>query len=78
MKFDPSRWYFKTHVFIVAFLCIGPFALPLVWINPRYKANKKIIITAIALIISYILTVILAKSIGSISNYYQQIFQLSK
>ena len=81
MKLDPNKWYFRTYVYVMLFLCIsplGPLALPLVWINPRYSTNKKIIITVISLIIGYFLIVILAKSITSIFNYYQLISQLSK
>lgn len=78
MKFDPSRWYFKTYVYVAAFLCIGPLALPLVWVNPRYNMAKKITITVISLVISYLLVVILSRSIDSITKYYQQILQLSR
>ena len=74
MQFDPNKWYFKTYVYIAAFLCIGPFALPLVWVNPRYDKTKKIIITAVTLIVSYLFTVIFVKSIESIFKYYKQLF----
>ena len=78
MTLDRSKWYFKTYVFIAAFLCVGPFALPIVWVNPRYKTAKKIFITAVTLIVSYLIFVLLAKSTESIYNYYNQILQLSK
>ena len=78
MSIDPSKWYFKTHAFIVAFLCVGPLALPLVWINPRYKRSKKIFITAITLLVCYIIFAMLAKSTENIYNYYNQMLQLSK
>ena len=78
MKLDPAKWYFRTYVFVVAFLCIGPFALGLVWINPRYNTGKKALITIITLIISYIIFVMLAKSITSIYSYYNLLLQLSK
>lgn len=76
MRLDPDRWYFKTYVYIIAFLCIGPFALPLAWINPRYNMVKKAVITIITLIVSYFLAIVFAKSIESIYKYYQQAFQL--
>ena len=40
-----TKWYLSTHALIVALLCIGPVALPLVWINPRYKIITKVVIT---------------------------------
>ena len=78
MNPDPSKWYFKTHVFVMAFLCVGPLALPLVWINPRYKRSKKISMTIITLLACYIVFALLAKSTESIYNYYNMVLQLSK
>jgi len=78
MNTDTSQWYFKTHIFIVAFLCIGPLALPLVWMNPRYKRSKKLIITLVTLLFSYIVFAMMAKSTESIYKYYNQILELSK
>jgi len=68
---DP--WYFKTSSLVVAFLCVGPFALPLVWLNPRNSTKNKLIITVIVVILSYILGVFLANSIKNITNYYEQL-----
>jgi len=66
-------WYYKTSALIVAFLCIGPFALPLIWMNPRYSKKSKLIITVIVVILSYFLGVLLANSVKNITNYYQQL-----
>ena len=76
MKLDPNKWYFKTYVYIIAFLCVGPLALPLAWINPRYNMAKKVLATIITLIASYLLIVSLAKSVESIYKYYQELTQL--
>ncbi|MCX5666079.1 MAG: hypothetical protein NT036_03410 [Candidatus Omnitrophica bacterium] len=78
MKIDPSKWYFKTYGFVIAFLCIGPLALPLVWMNPHYKRPKKIVITIITLFICYVVFALMAKSTESIYKYYDQMLQLSK
>ncbi len=78
MNLDPSKWYFRTYVFVVAFLCIGPLALPLVWINPRYKRSKKIFMTAVILLMCYLVFALMVKSTESIYNYYKQVLQLSK
>ena len=76
MIIEPNKWYFRTYAYIIAFLCIGPFALPLVWINPRYNTAKKVTITIVTLVVSYFLAVLLARSTESILKYYQQAFQL--
>ena len=48
----PKKWYFATGTIILALLCLGPMALPLVWINPRYKILTRAIITVIVLAVS--------------------------
>ena len=78
MTLDSSKWYFRTYAYILAFLCVGPFALPMVWVNPRYSTAKKIFITAVTLIISCFIFTLLVKSTMSIYNYYNQILQLTK
>lgn len=44
---QPSKteWYFSNTSVVLALLCVGPFALPLVWIHPLYKIVTKIIVT---------------------------------
>ncbi|MBN1804142.1 MAG: hypothetical protein JW837_02715 [Sedimentisphaerales bacterium] len=41
-----AKWYFNTSAIVIAILCVGPLALPLVWLNPRYKSTTKITVTA--------------------------------
>ncbi|MDD5174130.1 MAG: hypothetical protein PHV48_04825 [Candidatus Omnitrophica bacterium] len=78
MSLDSSKWYFRTYAFVVAFLCVGPLALPLVWINPRYRRSKKIFMTIITLLVSYAVFALMVKSTESIYNYYDQVLQLSR
>jgi hypothetical protein len=65
-----EKWYFKTTSLMILFVSIGPFALPFVWLNPRFSRRKKIIITAITVFISFFLGVLLVNSLRSISRYY--------
>jgi len=46
----PAKWYFKTPLIVIAILCLGPLALPLVWLNPGYKISTKIIVTIIVIV----------------------------
>ncbi len=71
-----EKWYSKTSVLVIAFLCIGPLALPLAWLNPRLSLKAKIILSAIIIILSYYLGVLLLNSLKSISRYYQAIFSM--
>jgi hypothetical protein len=77
VKFDPKKWYFDTYVYVLAFLCVGPFILPLAWINPRYNTSKKIWVTALTLVVSALMALSLVKPIESILKYYQQVLQMT-
>ena len=46
------KWYHKPVTVIIAILCIGPFALPLLWLSPAFKKNHKIIITILLLVLT--------------------------
>ena len=70
-----DKWYFKTSVLIIAFLCIGPFAFGLFWFNPRFRRKTKIIVSIVVIILSYYLGILFVNSLKSISSYYQTIFQ---
>jgi hypothetical protein len=50
------KWYFSNGSTVLALMCLGPLALPLVWRNPRYKLTTKSIITVVVLaaVASYI------------------------
>ena len=69
------KWYFKTNWIVVAFLSVGPLALPLVWFHPTYSRNKKIIVTIIIIVLSYLLGVWVTNSLRSISKYYETLLQ---
>lgn len=65
-----QKWYFTTYWIVIAFLCIGPFALPFVWLNPRYKPIIKWIVTVLVIIITIWLSI---KSIDMYRNLMQQL-----
>jgi hypothetical protein len=48
----PKKWYFATGTVVLALLCLGPIALPLVWANPRYKILTRVIVTVIVLVVT--------------------------
>ena len=73
-KKPQDKWYFRINVLLIAFLCVGPLALPLAWFNPRFSQRKKIVISIIVIILSYYLAAKVTNSLKSISQYYQLIF----
>ena len=54
-KRPEAKWYFKTYWIVIAFLCLGPLALPLVWFNPRFSPKKKVIVTTIIIIFLFLM-----------------------
>ena len=49
----PDPWYYRTSIVVLAASLVGPLALPLVWINPRYSLLMKILITVVILALSW-------------------------
>ena len=70
-----KKWYYKTTNIIIAFLAIGPLALPLVWFNPRFSPKTKIIVSIIVIALTCYVSLLLSKSLKSLNDYYQQIFR---
>lgn len=73
-KKNKARWYFKAPSLVTAFLCVGPLALPLVWFNPRFSRNTKIITSIIIIILTYCFWLLMTRSLKAIGLYYQQVF----
>jgi len=68
-----EKWYCKTSILVIAILSVGPFALPLVWINSSYSRMKKIVISVIVVVLSYVLFKSFMSSMQSISEYYKML-----
>lgn len=74
-KSQDVKWYFKTRGIVIASLCVGPLALPLVWFNPRFSQKTKVIVTIIVLILSWFMGTLLMNSMRSLNKYQELIFQ---
>ena len=51
---DRPKWYFSTSNLVISLLCVGPLALPLVWLNPRFKRITKIVITVAVVVVTIV------------------------
>lgn len=76
MPAENEKWYFKTSVLVIAILCVGPFALPLAWLNPRYSKMNKVIITLAVILFTAILAASTASSLNSIAKYYGELSKI--
>jgi predicted nucleic acid-binding Zn ribbon protein len=74
-KTPKAQGHLKFWHLVIAFLCVGPFALPLLWTNPGISQTKKIVITVVVIVFTFALVLLLIFAIKAIYNYYQQIFQ---
>jgi predicted nucleic acid-binding Zn ribbon protein len=70
-KNKKDKWYFSIVTFVIAILCVGPFALPLFWFNPRYTLKRKIIVTILVIALTYIFGIMFMYSYGYLKNYFQ-------
>ncbi len=57
-----KKWYLTTPSVVIALLCVGPLALPLVWFNPRYKPATRLVITVIVLVFTVLCTYLAASA----------------
>jgi hypothetical protein len=65
-----TKWYFNTSTVVIAILCVGPFALPLVLFHPRYSLTTKIAVSILVVIV----TVLCVYYIGHLfSNVMEQV-----
>jgi hypothetical protein len=60
-----TKWYYSTYTVVIALLCFGPLALPLVWLNPRYKIITKLWVTAVVIAI----TILAGVAMGSLYSH---------
>lgn len=49
------KWYHSNSTLLMALLCLGPLALPLVWMNPRFSQVTKIVISLAIVVLTIVL-----------------------
>jgi hypothetical protein len=67
------QWYFRKSFIIIAVCCVGPLALPLIWLRPQTRRAWKIGLTIGILVLSWILFQSTLESIRTIKEYYKLI-----
>ena len=68
-----TKWYFSTANIVIAFLFVGPFALPFIWFHPGYKKTTKIIVTVFVSVITALFICLLIKVLPKIFEHYSQL-----
>ncbi|MBM4025472.1 MAG: zinc ribbon domain-containing protein [Planctomycetes bacterium] len=62
------KWYQSGSTLLLALLCLGPLALPLVWLNPRFKGITKLLITLAVIGLTIVLCQFMANTYRSITE----------
>jgi predicted nucleic acid-binding Zn ribbon protein len=75
-KKPEKKWFFKPSALVIGFLLVGPFILPLCWINPCFSKSQKINISLIIILASVILVLLMIKPLQALSAYYRQLNEL--
>ena len=67
---NPLPWYYRTAFIVLMLASIGPFALPLVWMRPQLKPGWKLVITALTLVLTALLTRATMQSLRVLKQFY--------
>jgi hypothetical protein len=69
-------WYYRKSFIIIAVCCVGPLALPLIWLRPQTTLAWKIGLTIGILVLSWILLQMTMESIRTLKEYYKLLDEL--
>lgn len=64
------NWLYSPSTLLMGFLFVGPLILPLVWLNPSFDRKKKMIYTALILVVGGVLLYLLSVSVRALREYY--------
>lgn len=71
----PRRWIDSYWTFFVAAALVGPFALPVLWRNPKFSKQAKWILTVLVLALTgfliWITGYVAVESVNRITNFDQ-------
>ena len=64
-------WHLRTATIVIALGCVGPLALPLVWLRPQTTLLRKVVITLAVLVVSWLLYESTMASLRTLQEYMQ-------
>ncbi|WFB37769.1 zinc ribbon domain-containing protein [Kiritimatiellota bacterium B12222] len=73
---EKRPWYFRTSTLVMGLLCVGPFALPLLWWRPNTSWTHKVAWTILTIVLSILLSMATLKSLHTLQEYYDMILEI--
>ena len=70
---DELPWYYRTSTIVIAFACVGPLALPLLWLRPRTPLVWKLVWSLVVLVLTWILYRLSIETIGMLQESLQML-----
>ncbi len=68
-----KKWYNSSTAWVVAFLFVGPLAIPLVWLNPNYSIVKKAVISIVMIAVTIFLVYAMTGLYSSLMNQVREL-----
>jgi len=75
MEPKPVKVIDSLWTFLIAVAVAGPFALPLLWRNPRFKVSTKVIASTAVIAWTYLLTKMATSVFTDLLDQYQEILK---
>ena len=66
-----TKWYYSNSTILIGVLCFGPLVLPLVWFNPNYKWQIKLLLTVIIVALTIILCYVVGESYSEFMKQFK-------
>ena len=68
-----APWLWTTRTLVIAVLCVGPLALPLLWVNKRYSLTQKLFWTGVLVAVTYFTVVYTASILDKVLAQYREL-----
>ena len=63
-------WYYRTSFIVLMLASVFAFALPLIWFHPRMKLVWKVVISAVMIVVTWLLFKLFMQSLHMIMELY--------
>lgn len=72
-----TPWYFKRSSVVIAVLLLGPLALPMIWLNPKYRLLTKIFWTVVVAALTWGMVIYTEYMLALLQDKFQELQAVS-